>query len=237
MTRFIALVLLSVFSGGGPADADAPFPSSSTVYAALPSLDGARLTAFQAGIFTRTQRELIERNPRRISTVEGLLTKFNLCFRQVAKASVEARYWEVVEQLSAEERQAVLAHLRGSIAAKLLAFHEGTYPRLELASDELVQLKANGPAIDRFHELVRFKLRGIRLSQPGPACQNEMAQEFTANGLSFVPLPLRPWLRGVGAEEGGQSHYGERADRPAIDEEPRPIRSSVRLRADRGILP
>jgi hypothetical protein len=178
---------------GGLAHAQTAQPNVDAVVAALPPLDGMRLTAFQAAIFTRTQQKLIALNPGRIMLIEELLATHGMCFRRVATASVTERYFDVVAQLSGQERTEVLIHLKRPTAAKLLAFYEGTSPRLELSAEDVSQLRAEGRAVGRFHELVRTRLRGIRLTESGPDCQQAMARDFASRGLAFVtPIKASP---------------------------------------------
>jgi hypothetical protein len=160
--------------------------------AALPPLEGLRLTRFQVSIFGITQRHLIALNRGRVSDVEALLTTHNMCFRAIAARAVQRRYAGIADHLSAEERGQVIAHLRAPVAAKLLAFEEGSEARLVLTPAELPVTMGDAPGVSRFYRLVRNRLREIRLGAPGPECQQVMERDFTARAMKFVPLPPEP---------------------------------------------
>ncbi|MEN2785746.1 hypothetical protein ACFOKI_10935 [Sphingomonas qilianensis] len=160
--------------------------------AALPPLEGMRLTRFQAGILGITQRHLIALNRGQVPDVEALLTTHHMCFRTIAARAVQRRYAGIADQLSAEERGQVIAHLRVPAAAKLLAFEEGSEARLVLTPAELPVAMGDAPGVSRFYRLVRNRLREIRLGAPGPECQQVMERDFATRAMKFVPLPPEP---------------------------------------------
>ncbi len=183
----IAFDLIAVQASAAAAQA-----TPEALVAALPPLEGVRLTRFQARILGITQRHLIALNRGRVTDVEALLATHHMCFRTIAARAVQRRYAGIADQLSAEERGQVIAHLRAPAAAKLLAVEEGAETRLVLTPAELPVVMGDAPGVSRFYRLVRNQLREMRLGSPGPECQQMMARDFGARAMKFVPLPPEP---------------------------------------------
>lgn len=198
MTWF--LPLFALVSSAGQVPAAAPprqLASAQHLLAALPPLEGARLSNYQGQLFNATQLRLQIANPRRYVDIDRILLKHNMCFREVARSTVPERFAAVLEMLSAAERQEVLDHLALPGADRWFLFAEGSLPRLELPFPWVAPLEADLPGVRRFYNLVgsRMRLRDrTDIAITSVPCHRQIKQELDEAGLTMPSATPQPSL-------------------------------------------